>query len=427
MTLSLDVAARTHVGLVRTGNEDAGYAGPNLLLIADGMGGQAAGEVASAATVDVVQELDQPLPGTAGDDAVPDPESALRDAVVRAGERLRGLIQGRRELEGMGTTLTALLLAGDRLGVAQVGDSRAYLLRDGELTQITRDQTLVQTLIDSERITDDQARVHPQRNLLLQALDGRVEVEPVVEVLTPRLGDRLLACSDGLSSYSSAEAIHAALATGTPAEAAERLVELALSAGAPDNVTCLVGDVVDLGPDGRSGVAGVRVGAEDEIGLLTAGDAPAGTDATETEASDAPEGETAERSAEADAADGPEGAEGKPRRRGLRWLVVGVVLLLVLVGAAFGAYRWSQSQYYVASSNGQVVIYQGVPRTVAGHKLSHVVQATGIPTDELPTFARDQLKTRITADSMIAAVRIVASLQEQRASCQDEPPPTGCP
>jgi protein phosphatase len=413
MTLTLHYAARSHVGLVRKGNEDSGYAGPNLLLVADGMGGSAAGEVASAATVDVVQELDRPLHRQGGDDALPDPESALRDAVARAGGALRTLIDGQPALEGMGTTLTALLLAGDRLGIAQVGDSRGYLLRGGELTRLTHDQTFVQSLVDQERITDEQARTHPQRNLLLQALDGRVDVEPVVEVVRPQVGDRLLACSDGLSSYCGEDQIQEALAGGTPAEAADRLVAIALAAGAPDNVTALVADVAD-GPAEAAGsgeLPGVRVGAEAE---------PATEGATEEAAGDTPP--AAER------VDDASSEEPRPRRgRAWRRLGVVIVLLAAVAGAAFGAYRWTQAQYSVGTSNGEVVIYQGVARTLAGHHLSHVVETTGIPADGLPSFARDQLASTIPASTRDAARKIVASLDDQLQSCQDEPAPSGCP
>jgi protein phosphatase len=191
MVLGLRYAAISDVGMVRQVNEDSGYAGPDLLVLADGMGGHAGGEVASAAAVASLQGMRPP--GDGGD-----PTDTVRTGVAAAGESLRALVLERPELEGMGTTLTLLIRSRDVVAIAQVGDSRGYLLREGVLERVTRDQTFVQSLIDQGRISDEDAKNHPQRNLLLQALDGRAEVEPEVELRTARVGDRYLLCSDGL-------------------------------------------------------------------------------------------------------------------------------------------------------------------------------------------------------------------------------------
>src|SRR5262245_8132312 len=170
MTLVLRYAARSDVGLLREGNEDSGYAGPRLLAVADGMGGQAAGEVASSIVVATIAPLDDDVPG-----------SELLDSLGHAGEEandhLREMVRENPQLEGMGTTLTALLWAGTRLGLVHVGDSRAYLLRDNELQQITQDHTWVQRLVDEGRITAEEADHHPQRSLLMRAIDGRGNVD----------------------------------------------------------------------------------------------------------------------------------------------------------------------------------------------------------------------------------------------------------
>src|SRR3954454_9108653 len=205
MPLSLRYAARSDVGLVRDGNEDALYAGPGLLAVADGMGGHAAGEVASRVVIETVAALDaEPPAGGALTDA-------LRAAVETANNYLRDMVAADSALEGMGTTLTALLWVGQQLGMVHVGDSRAYLLRDGQLQLITHDHTLVQSLIDEGRITEDEATTHPQRSWITRALDGRPSIELDLSMRDVRAGDRYLICSDELSSSVSEEPIAEAL------------------------------------------------------------------------------------------------------------------------------------------------------------------------------------------------------------------------
>ena len=208
MTLVLRYAARSDRWLIRGNNQDSVYAGPRLLAVADGMGGHAAGDVASKVVIAALQHLDDDTPSG-------DMLQALRQGVFDGSEHLREVIRDSPQLEGMGTTLTAILFAGGRLALCHVGDSRAYLLRDGEFTQITHDDTFVQTLIDDGRITAEEANSHPQRSLLLRALNGQ-EVEPDLSMREARAGDRYLLCSDGLSGVVSeetlAEALHVAVA-----------------------------------------------------------------------------------------------------------------------------------------------------------------------------------------------------------------------
>jgi serine/threonine protein phosphatase PrpC len=241
VTLRLRYTVRSHVGKVREGNEDSAYAGSRLALVADGMGGHAAGEVASAAVVATLAELDD-------DEAGLDLLEVLAAAVHTANDHLRAMVAADPALEGMGTTLTALLSSGTRLGIAHVGDSRGYLLRDGDFSQLTHDQTLVQRMVDEGRLTEEQAEVHPQRSLLTQALDGRPGVEPDLSVREARRGDRYLLCSDGLSGYVSADVMGQTLGLPDAEVAADRLIELTLVAGAPDNVTVVIADVVDDTP-----------------------------------------------------------------------------------------------------------------------------------------------------------------------------------
>ncbi len=206
MTIALRYAARSDVGLIREGNEDAGYAGPSLLAIADGMGGHAAGEVASSIAVATIAQLDEEPAGA-------DLLDALAGSIDEANLRLRQMVEGDEALEGMGTTLTALLFAGARVGIAHIGDSRAFLLRDGEFSQITHDHTFVQTLVDEGRISADEAEHHPQRSLLMRALDGRSQPEPDLSVRDVRPGDRYLVCSDGLSGVVSEDTMRDDAAT----------------------------------------------------------------------------------------------------------------------------------------------------------------------------------------------------------------------
>src|SRR4051812_23454965 len=175
MPLSLRYAARSDVGLIREGNEDSGYAGPSLLAVADGMGGHAAGEVASSVAVSTMATLEDDVPSTELLDA-------LATAVNQANDAISDMVEKHPQLDGMGTTLTALLWSGRRVGLVHVGDSRAYLLRNGDIQQITHDHTFVQQLQDEGRITADEAAVHPQRSLLLRCLDGRSNPEPDLSV-----------------------------------------------------------------------------------------------------------------------------------------------------------------------------------------------------------------------------------------------------
>ncbi|MFI9275439.1 MerR family transcriptional regulator [Kitasatospora sp. NPDC052896] len=238
--LGIRYAARSDIGRVRTRNEDSVHAGPRLLAVADGLGGRAGGDRASAAAIGALRRLDHALP-------TGDLLNALEQAVAEADAELRGLVAAEPELAGLGTTLTALLWSGSQLALVHIGDSRAYLLRDGELFQITHDHTLVQSMVDDGRLTADEAATHPQRSLLLQALTGEKRVKPDLSLLTARAGDRYLLCSDGLSTVLPADRLHTALsAIADPEQAVQQLIELANRAGGPDNIACGVADVVEL-------------------------------------------------------------------------------------------------------------------------------------------------------------------------------------
>jgi len=201
------------------------------------MGGHAAGEVASKIVIATLEPLDE-------DRRMDDLMRSLRDAVVEANHRIADAVQQKGELEGMGTTLTALRFLGSQVGLVHVGDSRAYLMRGNQLTQITHDDTYVQYLVDSGKLTPDEAKDHPRKSVILRALLG-TDVEPDVSIREARPGDRYLLCSDGLSDVVSAETIADTMHIEDPQECADRLVELALRGGGPDNVTVIVADVVN--------------------------------------------------------------------------------------------------------------------------------------------------------------------------------------
>ena len=393
--------------MIRKGNEDSGYAGPHLLLVADGMGGHAFGEVASSAALAILVEL-EPVPG-AEHDLTKDPVAQVRDQVALAGQSLRSMITQRPELEGMGTTVTALLQVDDRVVIAQVGDSRGYLLRDGVLEQVTRDQTFVQSLIDEGRISQDAARTHPQRSLLLQALDGRVEVSPDISVRTPMIGDRYLLCSDGLSGVLSETTMREVLMVGTPDEAVDQLIDLALRGGAPDNVTCVVADVAEGGDDlpapGEQVAEPRMVGAAAESALLASHGLPPGQASVALGEQDEP--------------------GGSHPGIGFRLLLPVLLLVVVAAAAAFG-YRWTQQQYYVGVSNGQVAIYRGVPQHLAGHRLSRVVESSEMAVKDLPTYAQDRVNDTISAGDLAQARVILDNLRVAATTCKTYPEPVGC-
>lgn len=231
-------AGSSHVGLVRENNEDSGFSGPYLQLVADGVGGAAAGEVASATTTYVMSAL---AAGGPGDDL----PALLASAVQTAHVQLAVGVERDPSRLGMATTLTAVLTAGDRSAIAHLGDSRAFLLREGRLTQLTDDHTFVQSLVDEGRLTRDQVASHPYRSVVLKSLDGEHRPEPDVLSLDLRPGDRLLLCSDGLTDFVPEDRIRGPLGSLDRDDAVAGLVDAALERGGRDNVTCLVADVED--------------------------------------------------------------------------------------------------------------------------------------------------------------------------------------
>lgn len=451
MTLRLRYAARSDVGLIREGNEDSGYAGPALLVVADGMGGHAAGELASALAVATIAELDVHPPSSA------EVLAALGDAVADTGDRISDVIAENPDLTGMGTTMTGAFWMGDRVAIVHVGDSRAYVLRDGELLQITHDHTYVQTLVDAGRITEEEATVHPRRSLLMRALDGMNPVEADLSLREARDGDRYMLCTDGLSGVVGPEEMAAYLAEGDPTGCVTRLVDLALERGAPDNVTVVVADVIDTPDFDVPEVAGDRtpvvVGAagEPRVRLRLPGvpfpydaqpdpdrpDAPpplAGGEPTAPQPLidadlQVPAAEAARRSARED-------EERRHRRRRVRrrWGIgIAVVVVLVALGVTAGLVTrsWLAAQWYVAvngsAGTGTVGVYRGVEGSLVGVRLSQLWSDSGLRVGDLPYFDQELVSKGIPAADEVDAQRIVSELQGRAAECATVVPPAGCP
>ncbi|AYF30748.1 MULTISPECIES: PP2C family protein-serine/threonine phosphatase [Micromonospora] len=398
MTLTLRYAAHSDRGLIRDGNQDSVYAGPRLLAVADGMGGMAAGDVASNIVIGAMAPLDEDVPG----DALVD---ALRSAVGTANQQLRDTVDANPQLEGMGTTLTATLFSGSKLGMVHIGDSRAYLLRNGEFAQITKDDTYVQMLVDEGRISAEEASSHPQRSLLTRALDGR-DIDPEYSVRQVLPGDRYLICSDGLSGVVSAETIADTMREyPDPQRCVERLVQLALRGGGPDNITVIIADATDQDIVEASPIVGGA--AARDRGMATSADDS--TPAARASALSAPRPPAPEEPVD-NRDDEPE----RRRRRPLRTAAMVLALAVIVGGGAFGGWTYTQRQYYVgATDDGQLAVFRGVPGQVAGLDLSNVHERSEARLDDLTLAAQERVKQGIQARNEPDAERRLAELTSE--------------
>ncbi|MEU1257787.1 Stp1/IreP family PP2C-type Ser/Thr phosphatase [Streptomyces sp. HUAS 31] len=435
MSLSLRFAAGSHKGMIREGNEDSGYAGPRLLAIADGMGGAAAGEVASSEAISTIVALDDDVPGS-------DILTSLGTAVQRANDQLRSMVEEDPQLEGMGTTLTALLWTGQRLGLVHVGDSRAYLLRDGVLTQITQDHTWVQRLVDEGRITEEEATTHPQRSLLMRALGSGDHVEPDLSIREVRAGDRYLICSDGLSGVVSHQTLEDTLASYQgPQETVQELIQLALRGGGPDNITVIVADVLDL--DTGDTLAGqlsdtpVVVGAVAENqphhlhdnGIMQTPAGRASGLGRQVPGQGGGGGEFGPPGSGDTTGYAPAGGFGdytdddfvKPRK-GRKWLkrsFYSVLALAVIGGGMYGGWRWTQTQYYVGTNEEHVALYRGISQDLAWVSLSKVEKDhPEIELKYLPPYQQKLVEATIAEGGLKDAQAKIDELQLQATACK---------
>lgn len=398
MSIQLRYAARSHVGLVRKNNQDSGYAGPHLLVLADGMGGPAGGDIASSVAVAHLAPLDQD--SHAADDLL----NLLRGAIQAAHQELVELSGTHEELAGLGTTCVAILRSGNKMAMVHIGDSRAYLLREDSLTQVTTDHSFVQYLVETGEITPEEAAHHPKRSVLLRVLgDSQGDVTLDESVRAAVVGDRWLLCSDGLSGVVSAETISEVLQTEpTPEACCEELVALALKSGAPDNVTTVVADVVDS-DDELTGTAAQVVGA--------ASTSPAGASISAST--------PAERAALLQRRRPLEDTDRvvrDPRKMSLRAkLITGILVILLLAGLALGAgaaYRWSQTQYFLGVQDGEVTLYQGINQSIGTWDLYHSVQKKGLRYAEVSPVIQQRLDSTIALPSAKAADELIASWEK---------------
>lgn len=414
-TLRLNYSAISDVGRVRKDNQDSGYAGPWLLTICDGVGGAARGDIASATAVQQLRELDHP-PRTS------DLLEELNRQIDRAHIQIAELVDEDPALNGTSTTATVVLFDGSRAAIGHVGDSRGYLYRDGELSQLTTDHTFVQSLVDEGRITEEESRVHPQRNLILKALDGVQETEPDLFMIELVAGDRLFLCSDGASGSLNDARLADILSTGTPDYAAVELVRASLEAGSTDNVTCIVADVVteeqaaedpaiaDLEPLLVGAAAELRRNRRGVTGLFRG---HRSGDTGELEPVDAEIPDDLPRAIRTDPVD-PEQARYAPQApRRFRWLsrllIAACVIGLLWIAVAI-AWSWSQSQYYVGEQDGRVVIFRGVDADLPGIDLSKAYETSDVEVDRLPDYHANRVRDSIQVDDLDAAEAAVDEL-----------------
>lgn len=414
MTYALTYAAASHVGLIRGNNEDSAYAGPHLLALADGMGGHAAGEIASQLMISHIAHVDDVGPG---DDMC----GQLADAMAEGNAAIANQIDINPATEGMGCTLDAFFFNDDTLAICHVGDSRGYLYRDGQLKQITKDDTYVQSLVDEGQLAPEDVSNHPQRSLILKALTGR-PVEPTLMLRDVRPGDRYLLCSDGLSDPVSHDTIADIVSRGTLEQAAERLIDLALRSGGPDNVTVVLGEIVNTSDDDYTPATPLLVGALDPeqtdvarpdtaagraVGMKLiqqnkeaqaqrnpggrSGSQPASPDNGGTSSNggaQASRGDLADPASgtgdRADSAHGSAVAGGhghnheqhnkKGRRIGLTVGVIGLILAVIIGAGGWWAKKTLDNRYYIATDNNELVVYKGADETILGKTLHSTYQ-----------------------------------------------------
>ena len=405
--------AASDIGKHRSSNQDSGYAGYQLFFVADGMGGHAGGDIASAITSQRVALTDSKY------DTIEEAIETLKRGVLEANGMLNATVQEHPELEGMGTTFSGMLLHGGQVVTAHIGDSRIYLVRDGELKQITVDHTFVQRLVDMGRITEEEALVHPRRSVLMRVL-GDVQGEPELDISIHDAmpGDRWMLCSDGLSGVVPPEVMARILTSRVPTEeAAELLVGEALEFGAPDNVTVVVTDIVrpaaqiDFEPGAHFvGSADHEVVIEERRGgkilrlfnprsLLELLQPPEDPSAYAPESEELLEKILLE-------------TRRKIRWRTLRIIASWLLLAGAVVGVGYLAYEYTQTRFYVASYQGQVTIFQGIREQLGPLSFSSPYMVSEIKVEELTGFQQTLIERSISAESLQDAERILQQLKD---------------
>lgn len=416
MVLSLDIRSHSEIGLVRKNNQDSGYVSPTMLVVADGMGGAAAGDLASTVAVRQVARADSHRHGE-------EMLEVLAGAVSSANDELADLVTWDHSLEGMGTTFCGVMFDGAQLGLVHIGDSRGYLYRDGNLKRMTHDHSWVQSLVDEGRITESEAAVHPHRSLLLKVLNGQPQHTPDTRLVDAHQGDRLLFCSDGLCGFVPDHVISEILAQESLDDAMALLITEAHAAGGSDNITIVLADVVaqddalDAVEPKIIGAAAFTAVPEHEVTapIPVVPDAgPGEARGSARRAGETPllfdsEAEESMRYAPID----PEHGHG-----GRAWLLSILGVLVVAAVAFFGVHTYLGDQYYVGDDNGTVAIYQGIPDRLVWVQLSKVTETTDISTSDLPIYYRTKVESTISVDSVDSARATVAELRLGAQRCK---------
>lgn len=412
MTQIVRAGAVSHVGRVRSNNQDSGFIGAHIFGVADGMGGHAGGDVASSITVKFLAKSESQF------ESVEAAKAGLTDLLLDANEMIVSAVAEHSELKGMGTTADLITQVGEEMVIGHIGDSRVYRLHHGKLTQVTTDHTFVQRLVDAGRITPEEALVHPRRSVLMRVL-GDVETEPIVETyVEPAVeGDRWLLCSDGLSSYVADAEIAAVLSRmgESSREVADDLVQLALDNGAPDNVTVVV---LELGAEPLEDMRPKVVGSAVNPLRYTARPPQRMRkrllpDVLQSSRRLAQRPENEEFVVPTDEVFQQilDGERRRKRWRRITWLAAGLLLLGVIAGSTALAYNWTQSRYYVGVENEHVVIYQGVQATLGPITLSEVVERSSVSVNDLPEYQRNQITNTISFDNLEQAQQLVDRLE----------------
>jgi len=426
MTLQLHIATHSEIGLVRKNNQDSGYASPNLLVVADGMGGAAAGDLASAVAVDTIRKIDLP---PSADQML----EVLAGALHRANDRIADLVETDYSLEGMGTTVTGVLFDGSQFGLAHIGDSRAYLLHESRLERLTHDHSWVQSLVDDGKISENEAAVHPHRSLLLKVLNGQPANDPDLTMVQVVPGDRLLLCSDGLCGLVDDPLIEEALRTPDIDDALRRLVDEALAEGGIDNITVILADVVESAPAEGTVVLGAAAelaippvqtrartaSEEDDLDLDdeatedTLITARPGAGATPLGAVPDP-GVPAPPLADDEERYRPQ----PPRQRRLGRPLVTLLVLALVVGAGLAsAYAWTRTQYYVGAENDNVAIFRGLSQSIPGLSLSTLYEVQPLAVSALPPYYQERVRANIDVVGLNAARDTVSQLTDAAKRC----------
>jgi protein phosphatase len=388
-SLSFRAAGRSDVGLVRNNNEDSGFIGKHFLLVADGMGGHAAGELASSTTVAIVAQVDN------NKDKLEDLESKLIEIPKVITKELKNAINKDSSRAGMGTTLTAAVIQENQLKISHVGDSRAYLVRNKQISRITKDQTYIQSLIDNNEITESEAKNHPQRSLLLQAIDGITESIPVITSTEILENDKILLCSDGLTNVVTDEEILEIVNQFDYVGAVSALIEKALENGGPDNITVIVADLQKEKYENKIIVLGAAAEPRNRIKL------PGLEFPTDIH---------------------PFITSEFPALKSVTWLrkfayVASFALIAVIV--SWGATNWISKQFYVSNLGDNLAIFQGVNSSVGPISFSRPVQSFNLEVVVLTKDDQEVLLKGIKADSVTEARFIVRRL-DQRALCSKD-------